>query len=106
MVILGLLLIVLGALAIVSAVFTAEVENGQLQYLGTDVSALALFLIGVGAALAVVWGFSVFKWGSKRSLARRREQKKMDELSAKLDDAEARRRMDVDRHEEEDRPTL
>lgn len=106
MVILGLVLIVLGALAIVCGVFTAEVDGGQLQFLGQDLDPVALFLIGVGSAVAIWWGLWLLKSGSKRSWARRREQKRLTELSEKLDTVDAERRMNVDDHEEKDRPTL
>ncbi len=106
MVILGLVLIALGALAIVSGVFASEVDGTQLQFLGQDVSPVVLFLIGVGAAVAIWWGLSILKVGSKRSWARRKEQKRLTELSEQLDTVEAKRRMDVDHHEEQDRPTL
>ena len=97
MVVLGLLLILLGGLAIVSAVFALDLDNGTISYLSLDVSPLALFLIGVVATLAVVVGAAVLKWGSKRSWARRREQKLLDELNDRLDEADARRRHDGDR---------
>ncbi len=106
MVILGLVLIALGALAIVCGLFTSEVDDGQLQFLGQDLSPVALFLIGVGAAVAIWWGLWILKSGSKRSWARRKEQKRLEELSTKLDSVEAERRMNVDQHEEKDRPTL
>ena len=50
MVILGLVLIAIGALAIVCGVFTSEVEGTQLQFLGQDIRPVTLFLIGVGSA--------------------------------------------------------
>ena len=106
MVILGLVLIAVGALAIVCGVFTAELDGNQLQFLGQDLSPMALFLIGVGSAVAIWWGLWVLKSGSKRSWARRKEQKRLEKLSEQLDDVDANRRMDVDRHEEQDRPTL
>jgi hypothetical protein len=106
MVILGLILIALGGLAIVSAVFATEIDNGQLTYLSIDVSPLVLFLIGVASAVAILWGFAISKFGGKRSWARRREQKRLTELSEKLDTVDAQRRMDVDHQEDRDRPTL
>ena len=106
MVILGLLLIAVGALAIVCGVFTSEVEGNQLQFLGQDIGPVALFLIGIGSAVAIWWGLWLFKSGSKRSWARRKEQKRREKLSDQLDDVDANRRMDVDQHEEKDRPTL
>ena len=90
MVILGLLLIVLGAIAIVAALGT--VEGNEVELLGTDISAMALFFIGLGAGVAILWGFSLTKWGTKRSLRQRRESKKLSELSEKLDEREAERR--------------
>jgi hypothetical protein len=106
MVILGLILIALGALAIVCGLFTTEIDGTKLQFLGQDLSPAALFLIGVGAAVAIWWGLWILKAGSKRSWARRKEQKRLEELSEKLDHVEANRRMDVDEHEERDRPSL
>jgi type VI protein secretion system component VasK len=106
MVILGLLLIALGALAIVCGLFATEINNGKLEFLGQDVSPVVLFLIGVGAAVAIWWGLWLLKSGSQRSWARRKEQKRLEKLSADLDQADQRRRMDVEEHEENDRPTL
>jgi type VI protein secretion system component VasK len=106
MVILGLVLIALGALVIVCGVFTSEVDGTQLQFLGQDLSPVVLFLIGVGSAVAIWWGLWLLKSGSRRSWARRKEQKRLEELSEKLDSVEAKRRMDVDEHEERHRPTL
>ncbi|HEX5086347.1 MAG TPA: hypothetical protein VFV89_00960 [Nocardioides sp.] len=106
MVILGLILVVLGGLAIVCGLFATEVDGTQLQFLGQDLSPAALFLIGVGSAVAIWWGLWLLKSGSKRSWARRKEQKRLEELSEKLDNVEERRRMDVDEHEERDRPSL
>ena len=92
MVILGLVLLVLGALAIVGAVFATDLSGGTLEYLNIDLSPLALFLVGVGAAVAIWWGLALTRIGSKRSMARRREQKRLGELSQKLDEVEAERR--------------
>ena len=71
-----------------------------------DVSPLAFFLIGVGSAVAIWWGLSIFRIGSKRSWARRKEQKRLTELSEQLDSVDAQRRADVDHQEDKDRPTL
>jgi hypothetical protein len=106
MVILGLVLIALGALAIVCGLFTSKLDGPHLQFLGQDLSPAALFLIGVGSAVAIWWGLWILKSGSKRSWARRKEQKRLEELSEKLDNVDASRRMDVDQHEDKDRPSL
>ena len=106
MVILGLVLLALGALAIVCGLFTTEVDGGELHFLGQELSPAALFLIGVGSALAIWWGLWILKSGSKRSWARRKEQKRLEQLSEKLDAVEADRRLNVDEQEHRDRPTL
>ena len=103
MLLLGLILIAVGGLAIVAAVFATD-DDGKLQYLGQDVSGLTLFLIGLGAGVAIWWGFSVFKWGTKRGWARRKEQKKMEDLSEKLGRVE--RDDDVDERVAEDRENI
>ena len=86
MVVLGLLLIGLGAVAVVAALFTAD---GTVQLLGLDISALALFFVGLGAGLAITWGFGFSKWGTKRTLRQRRESKQLSELQDKLEKREA-----------------
>ena len=50
---------------------------------------MALFLIGVGSAVAIWWGLWILKSGSKRSWARRKEQKRLEKLSEQLDDVDA-----------------
>ena len=98
MLILGLVLIAAGGLLIVAAIFTAETigTSAAVEILGTEVGAVTLFLLGVGAGVAVLWGLSVTKFGARRSLKQRRETNKLNELSEKLDKVEAERRHDDD----------
>lgn len=91
MVILGLLLMGVGVVAILSAVFVSE---GQGELLGVDMSTLGIFLVGVGAGVAVLWGYTILKFGTRRELKARKERKELNELSAKLDRAEAERKND------------
>jgi hypothetical protein len=91
MVVLGVVLIALGAVVIVAAVFDLE---GSASLVGADLDAVAVFLLGVAAGVAVLWGLGILKYGTKRSLRRRRESKKLEELSAKLDRVEAEREHD------------
>jgi hypothetical protein len=91
MVILGLLLIILGAIAILSAIFVSE---GSGELLGIDMSSLAIFLVGVAAGAALLWGFAILKWGTRRSLAHRRERKELHRLNEKIDRVESERRDD------------
>ncbi|MCW2797229.1 hypothetical protein [Nocardioides sp.] len=105
MLILGLLLIAVGALAIVAAIFSAGYsDSGHLELLGTDIGVLFLFFLGVGAGVAILWGFTVAKFGTKRQLRQRRESKKLSELSEKLDRSEHERV--IERERDEDRPSL
>jgi len=90
MVILGLLLILLGALAIVAVVF--DVDSIRVELLGAEISAMALFLLGVASGVAILWGFGILKFGTKRSLRHRREQKELVELNEKLGRAEVDRK--------------
>lgn len=75
MLLLGLLLILLAAAAVVAAVFATD--SSELTYLGFDVSALVLFLLGAGSVLALVLGAWLMKTGARRDLRRRRENKRL-----------------------------
>jgi hypothetical protein len=89
----GLLLILFGALAIVAALFGSD---GSAEFLGRDLTTLTIFLIGLAAGVAILWGWSIAKFGVKRSLQHRRESKKLQELSEKLDQVDEEKRRDVD----------
>lgn len=91
MLILGLLLVVAGLLAILVALFGSGSTNGTAEILGNDLTTLTIFFFGVAAGVAILFGFSIMKWGTKRSLQRRRERQQLTELSAKLDKVEAER---------------
>lgn len=93
MVILGLLLILVGVAAVLAAVFVSEPGSGG-ELLGFDVSTLQAFFVGVAAGAAILWGFSILKWGTKRGLAHRRERKELSELNEKLDRNERESRED------------
>ena len=96
MLIVGLLLVAAGAAVIVAAVYTAEVTGGQIEIIGVEVGAVTLFVLGVASAVAILWGFSIGKFGARRSLRQRRENQRLEELSAKLDQVEAERRGEGD----------
>ena len=94
MVFLGLVLIILGGIAILAAVFVSEAGTGG-ELLGFSVSTLESFFVGVAAGAAVLWGFSILKWGTRRSLAHRKERKELAKLNEKLERVEAERREDA-----------
>lgn len=93
MVILGLGLMILGGIAVLSALFVSRPGAGG-ELLGFEVTTLEAFLIGVAAGAAILWGFALLKWGTKRSLAHRKERKELTRLNEKLDRVEAERRED------------
>ena len=97
MVVLGLLVLAVGVVVILAALFTAESSAAGIEVLGLDVGPVTLFLLGVGATLAVLWGFAIFRFGTKRALQARREHKQLSELSDKLEKVEAK-----ERHENRD----
>ena len=77
MLILGLLLVAAGAAVIVAAVFTAEVTGGHIEIIGIEVGAITLFVLGIAAGVAILWGFSIGKFGARRSLRQRRESQRL-----------------------------
>ena len=93
MVILGLGLMILGGIAVLSALFVSQPGTGG-ELLGFEVTTLESFLIGVAAGAAILWGFALLKWGTKRSLAHRKERKELTRLNEKLERVEAERRED------------
>jgi len=90
---LGLILILLAALAIVAAVFGS---SETAVFLGQDLTALAIFLIGLVSGLFVLWGFAFARHGVRRSMQQRRETRQLQELSAKLDQVELDQRTKLD----------
>lgn len=94
MLILGFLLVVAGLLAILVALFGTGGTNDTAEFLGNDLTTLTIFFIGLAAGVAVLWGFSIIRFGIKRSLQRRRERKQLTELSEKLDRVEGERHDD------------
>ena len=96
MLILGLLLVLAGVAVILAALFTAEVTGSDIEVIGIEVGPVTLFVLGVAAAVAILWGFSLGKFGARRSWRQRRENNRLEELSQKLDRVEAERRKDPD----------
>lgn len=101
MVILGLGLMILGAIAVLSALFVSEPGTGG-ELLGFEVTTLESFLVGVAAGAAILWGFALLKWGTRRSLAHRKERKELTRLNEKLERVEAERREENPERREED----
>lgn len=93
MFLLGLLLIVVGVLAILAALFRS---SGTASLLGSDLTPKTIFLLGVAAGAAVLWGFTITKFGARRTLRQRKETRRLQTLSAKMDRAEAKKNQGED----------
>jgi hypothetical protein len=93
MFVVGLLLILFGALAIVAALFGSE---GTADFLSQDLNVFTIFLIGLASGVAILWGYSIAKFGVKKSIQHRRESKQLHELSEKLDRVDEDKRHEVD----------
>ncbi|MCW2832347.1 MAG: hypothetical protein JWN68_300, partial [Nocardioides sp.] len=70
------------------AVFVSEGTN---ELLGMQMGSLSVFLVGLTAGAALLWGYSILKWGTKRGLAQRRERKEIGTLNERLKRAESER---------------
>jgi len=78
MVVLGVLLVAAGLLAVAAALLGT---SGTATFLGADLGASTIFFLGVGSALAIVWGYSITKLGARRSWRLRRENRQLRELN-------------------------
>lgn len=104
MVVFGLVVLLIGALLILTGIFGADTESRtsggvtdvHTTFLGMEMSASTLFLVGVVSAVLVLGGLWLLKIGTQQSWKRRKEQKRLTELSEKLDRVEAERLADHD----------
>ena len=80
MIVLGLLLIAGGLLAVAAALLSS---SGSATYLGADLGAATIFFLGLAAGLAVLWGYSITKLGTRRSWRLRRENRQLREQNAR-----------------------
>jgi hypothetical protein len=96
MLILGLLLLVLGVVALLVSYFGASIDNTHrsAEIMNIDVSAGTLVLWGAVSAALIVGGLWSMKVGAKQGWRRRQEHKRLTELSEKLDRVETDRRSD------------
>ncbi|TIC85083.1 hypothetical protein E8D34_13505 [Nocardioides sp. GY 10113] len=100
MLVLGLVLLVLGAILVLSGLFASGTEaktvggttDVHTTFLGIDMPAETLFLIGVASAVLVLGGLWLSKVGARQEWRRRKDRRRLDELSQKLDRSESERR--------------
>jgi hypothetical protein len=107
MVFLGLALLLLGAVVVLAAVFVSKPGTGG-ELLGFEVTTLQTFLVGLAAGAALLWGFTLLRWGTRRTLAHRQERKELSRQNAQLMQEQAARDERtvpiVDKRTEDDRP--
>jgi hypothetical protein len=100
MVVFGIVLVVLGAVIVVLGLFTSEVKfednEATVEIANVNLSTEGLFLAGVIAAALILVGLWAIKLGAKMNWKQRKEQKRINELSEKLDKAELDRRRQGD----------
>ena len=87
MLVLGLVLLVVGALVLLAGIFTAG-DAGNASLIGIHLGATAVFLLGVFAGVAILWGLSLTRYGGRRQLRQRKEQRRLQGLAAKLEKIE------------------
>ena len=96
MVVFGLVLVALGAVLVVLGLFTSEVKfednEATVEIANVNLSTEGLFLAGVIAAALILVGLWAIKLGAKMGWKHRKEQKRLNELSEKLDKVELERR--------------
>ncbi|MEX0426350.1 hypothetical protein AB3X52_01875 [Nocardioides sp. DS6] len=102
MLVLGLVLMAFAVVAFCAGVFAAG-DHGDASLLGIHVGATAVFLVGFCAGLALLFGFSLTKWGGKRQFRQARERRRLQGLAQQLDRAEAERTDTHDEHDERER---
>lgn len=95
MVVLGVLLLVLGVAGLLVSFFGADVDaDGSTEIISWHLSPGTLVLWGAVSTLLVVAGLWCLKTGARQGWRHRKEQKRLRELSDRLERAEADRRPD------------
>lgn len=77
MVLLGLLLIALSAVAILGAIFL--LDSSGVEYFGADVPAVTLFIVGALCVVFIGMGVRLMMSGTRRSLRARKEKKREEQ---------------------------
>ncbi|TNM38631.1 hypothetical protein FHP29_15525 [Nocardioides albidus] len=94
MLLLGLVVLVVGVIGLVLSFFGASIDykHRSAEIMNMDVAPGTLVLWGAVSTLLVVGGLWMMKAGAKQGWKRRKEQKRLTELSDKLDQVELERR--------------
>ncbi|MFT4084034.1 MAG: hypothetical protein QM638_15770 [Nocardioides sp.] len=99
MLLLGLILLAIAVLLLLAGLFAAgdgSTAHQAATILGIHLGATTVFLLGFIAGLALLFGFSITKWGGKRQIRQARERRRLEGLAHRLEEVESQR----DGHEE------
>lgn len=77
MIVLGLVLVLVGIVVVLAAVFggSSAPATLELAFLNVDTSVLGVFLVGAATLLVLVAGLELMRTGARRGYARRKELK-------------------------------
>ena len=105
MLVLGLILIVLAALALLLVIVGGANDPATMALGGLTLhtTAMWLFISGALMLLVLIVGLDLLRNGLKRARQRRKDAKKLDQLSAKLEQTEAEKRRAEEARAEEAR---
>lgn len=94
MLLLGLVVLVVGVIGLVLSFFGASIDykHRSAEIMNWDVAPGTLVLWGAASTLLIVLGLWLMKAGAKQGWKRRKEHKRLGELSEKLDQVELERR--------------
>lgn len=94
MLLLGLVVLVVGVIGLVLSFFGASIDykHRSAEIMNWDVAPGTLVLWGAASTLLIVLGLWLTKAGAKQGWKRRKEHKRLGELSEKLDQVELERR--------------
>jgi ABC-type Fe3+ transport system permease subunit len=92
MIVLGLLLILIALGVLLALLFGGADDRADYVVGGLEleVSTMTVFLLGGATVLVFVVGLSMVRSGSRRAAKRRKDQKELDRLSAKLEKKETK----------------
>lgn len=100
MVLFGLVIVLLGVCILLAGLFASgyDTEGGSMtnELLQINMPAEILFLFGVVSGALILLGIWMMKFGAQLGWKHRKERKRLNELSEKLDEVEAERRADGD----------
>jgi len=94
MLVLGLVLMGVAVVLICAGVFGAgdgSTGDQAATIIGIHLGATTVFLLGLVSGVALLFGFSLTKWGGKRQLRQAKERRRLQGLAHRLEEVESER---------------